>query len=187
MPDPRAPGPGRSSRAHGTRSGPLPLTDLDGELERARQTLAAFLGADPADLAFVTNATTGVNTVLRSLEETLDPGDELLTTDHEYNAMLNALRFVASRRGAGVVIARIPFPVRSGDEVVDAILATASARTRLAVVSHVTSATGLAFPIGRLVAELAERGIDTLVDAAHAPGMVPLDIALALGAAYVTG
>ncbi len=161
-------------------------TDVGGELDRAREALAAFLGADPADLAFVTNATSGVSTVLRSLEETLSPGDELLTTDHEYNAVLNAQRFVAGRRGAKVVIARIPFPLRSGDEIVDAILGRASARTKLALVSHVTSATGLVFPIARLVAGLADRGIETLVDAAHAPGMVPLDIGT-LGAAYVTG
>jgi len=161
-------------------------TDLNGELQRAREALAAFLGADPADLAFVANATSGVNTVLRSLEETLSPGDELLTTDHEYNAVLNAQRFVAGRRGATVKIARIPFPLSAADQVVDAILDAASARTKLAVISHVTSATGLAFPIGRLVAALAGRGIDTLVDAAHAPGMVPLDITN-LGAAYVAG
>jgi isopenicillin-N epimerase len=161
-------------------------TDLDAELERAREALAAFLGAQPADLAFVTNATTGVNTVLRSLEQTFEPGDELLATDHEYNATLNAMRFVAERRGAGFVIARIPFPLRSEDQVLEAILGAVTARTRLALVSHVTSATGLVFPIGRVVAELAERGVDTLVDAAHAPGMVPLDIG-SLGAAYVTG
>jgi isopenicillin-N epimerase len=161
-------------------------TDLDTELERAREAVAAFLGANPADLAFVTNATTGVNTVLRSLETTFNSGDELLATDHEYNATINAMRFVAQRRGASVVIARIPFPVRSDDQVVGAILGAVTTRTRLALISHVTSATGLVFPIRRLVAELADRGVDSLVDAAHAPGMVPLDIG-SLGAAYVTG
>jgi isopenicillin-N epimerase len=161
-------------------------TDLDGELDRARQVLGAFLAADPQDVVFVTNATTGVNTVLRSLEATLNAGDEVLATDHEYNATLNAMRFVAQRRGARLVVARIPFPLQSADQVVDAILASASTRTRLAVVSHVTSATALVFPIGRVVAELSDLGIDTLVDAAHAPGMVRLDLRT-LGAAYVTG
>jgi isopenicillin-N epimerase len=161
-------------------------TDLDGELDGAREAVAVFLGADPQDLVFVTNATSGVNTVMRSIAATLKGGDELLATDHEYNATLNAMHFVAQDRGAELVVARVPFPLRSEDEVVDAVLDAASSRTRLALISHVTSATGLVFPIGRLVAELSDRGIETLVDAAHAPGMVPLDIGT-LGADYVTG
>ena len=158
--------------------------DLPTLLADARRGVGAFLNSDPDDLAFVANATGAVNAVIRSLR--FAPGDELLTDDHEYNATINVLRYVAERDGARVVVAAIPFPVASEDAVLDAILGAVTERTRFALVSHVTSPTALVFPIERIVAGLAERGIETLVDGAHAPGMVALDLDR-LGAAWYTG
>lgn len=158
--------------------------ELEGHLDTARQALGAFLGADAAGLAFVPNATAGCNAVLSSIR--FEPGDEILTDDQEYNAVLNTIRAAADRDGARVVMAALPFPTAGDDEIVDALLAAVTPRTRLAVLSHVTSSTALVLPIERIVRELDARGIDTLVDGAHAPGMVPLALD-ALGAAYYTG
>ncbi len=158
--------------------------DLEVLLDAARSELAEFVGADSADLAFVPNATTGINAVLRSLS--LKPDDELLTTNHEYNACRNALNFVASRTGARVVVANIPFPIDSPLQVIQAVLEKVSPYTRLALVDHVTSQTGLVFPLQQLVSLLTERGIDTLVDGAHAPGMLPLNLR-EINSTYYTG
>jgi len=152
--------------------------------DQARKELAAFVACDADDLVFVPNATTGVNTVLRSLA--LRPGDELLVTDHEYNACRNALDEVAERHGAEVVVAALPFPVESADQILQAVFRRLSSRTRLFLVDHVTSQTALVLPVARLIWELKKHGIDTLVDGAHAPGMLPLDLR-SLGAAYYTG
>jgi isopenicillin-N epimerase len=158
--------------------------ELEGHLDQARTEVAAFLGADPDGLAFVTNATTGVSTVLGAVR--FKPGDELLASDHEYNATLNALRGAAERDGATVVLVQVPFPVQDPAQVVEAYLDAVTPRTRFALVSHVTSPTALVLPVAALVRELDRRGIDTLVDGAHAPGMVPVDLE-SLGAAYWTG
>ncbi len=160
------------------------VRELDLLLEVTRKTLGQFVGANPDDLAFVPNATAGVNTVLRALA--LEPGDDLLTTNHAYNACRNALEFVAARSGARVVVAPIPFPIESPDAVVDVLLERTTPRTRLVLVDHVTSPTGMVLPVETIVKEFAKRGIDTLVDGAHAPGMIPLDLKT-LGAAYYTG
>lgn len=160
------------------------VRELEPLLDAARESLGQFVGAKADNLVFIPNATAGVNTVLRSLR--IEPGDDLLVTDHAYNACRNALNVAAERAGARVVVVSVPFPLRSEDEVVQPILQAATPRTKLALLDHVTSQTALVWPITQLVRELAARGVDTLVDGAHAPGMVPLNLE-ALGAAYYTG
>lgn len=160
------------------------LRELEALADEARKTLATFLGADAEEIVAVPNATAGVNTVLRSLD--LKPGDRLLTTSHEYNACRNALEFVAKRVGAHVTVVDIPFPIKSPEEAFLAVRAAAGPRTRLLLIDHVTSQTGLVLPVKRIVDACSKLGIDTLVDGAHAPAMVPLDLR-ELGAAYYTG
>lgn len=161
------------------------LEEYEPALDAARTALATFIGADPAGLVFVRNATEGVNAVLRSLEPQLGSGDELLVTDHAYNAIRNALEATAGRTGARVVVARVPFPIGSADEVVAVVLAAAGERTRIALIDHVTSPTGLLFPVERLIAALEPR-VPVLVDAAHAPGQVTEELD-ALGASFTAG
>jgi isopenicillin-N epimerase len=160
------------------------VRELEPLLDDARDALATFVGAHPADIAFVPNATAGVNAVVRSLD--LDKHDELLVTTHEYNASRNALEFAAQLAGARVVTVDVPFPTASGDVIFSRVLEKVTERTRLLLVDHVTSQTALVVPVKRLVEEMDRRGIDTLVDGAHAPGMLPLDLR-SLGAAYYTG
>ncbi|MCP4898941.1 MAG: aminotransferase class V-fold PLP-dependent enzyme [bacterium] len=153
-------------------------------LDNARQALADFLGTTSQHLAFVTNATTGVNTVLRSL--VFEPGDELLTTDHEYNACRNALNAAADNSGARVVVARIPFPIDSPEEAIEAILNAVTSKTRLLLVDHITSQTALVLPLKRIVSDLEARGVRVLVDGAHATGMTHFNLDT-LGASFYTG
>lgn len=160
------------------------VRDLEGLLDQARAALAAFVGADVDDLVLVPNATAGVNSVLRSLE--FGPGDELLVTDHEYNACRNVLDYVAGRSGAKVVTVQVPFPLYSEQQIIDAVLGAVTARTRLLLIDHVSSQTALVFPVTRIVEQCHTRGIDVLIDGAHAPGMLALDVN-AIGAAYYTG
>lgn len=157
------------------------FAELEAQLDEARRALGAFVGADPDDLAFVPNATAGTNAVLRSLR--FRPRDELLTTDHAYNAAKNAMEYVAQRDGARVVIAPVPFPIDAPEQVVAAVLAAVTPRTRLAVLDHITSATAMIFPIQQLIDELTQRGIESLVDGAHAPGQVALNVE-SVGATY---
>ncbi len=158
--------------------------ELPALAEAARATLGDFVDANPDDLAFLNNATTGVNTVLRSLR--FAPGDELLTTDHEYNASRNALDFVAQQWGVKVVVARIPWPTPSAQSVVDAVLAQVTPNTRLLLIDHITSQTALVMPLASIVRHLRNRGVETLVDGAHAPGQVPVSLR-ELGVAYYAG
>jgi len=160
------------------------MRELEPLLEESRAVLAALVGAEAEDLAFVHNVTEAVNGVLRSL--CLEPDDELLVTDHAYNACRNVVEYVARCTGAKVVTATVPLPIRSPGEIVERVLAPVTERTRLALLDHIASPTAVVFPIEELVRELDRRGVDTLVDGAHAPGMIPLDLGR-LGAAYYTG
>ncbi|MEN9581728.1 MAG: hypothetical protein RJA70_4737 [Pseudomonadota bacterium] len=153
-------------------------------LAEARCAMSDFVGADPRDVVFVNNATAGVNAVLRSLQ--FSAGDELLTTNHAYPACRYVLDFVAQRSGAAVVVADVPFPISDEQQVTDAVMAAVTPRTKIALIDHVTSATGLVFPIVQLAASLKARGVPLLVDGAHAPGMVELDLD-SLGASYYAG
>ncbi|HXN40413.1 MAG TPA: aminotransferase class V-fold PLP-dependent enzyme, partial [Myxococcaceae bacterium] len=160
------------------------VRELEPMLDQAREALSRFVGADAQDLVFVHNATTGVNIVLRSLR--FSPGDEILVTDHGYRACRNSLEYAAERSGAEVVVAQLPFPISSEGVAINSVLSRVTQRTRLAMLDHITSPTAIVLPVERLVSELNLLGVDTLVDGAHAPGMVPLDLR-SLNAAYYTG
>ncbi len=143
-------------------------------LGHAREVLAAYLGANPDDLVYVPNATTGVNIVARSLP--LQPGDEVLSTDHEYGAVDRTWQFVCARRGARYVRAPVPVPVSSPEEVVEAIWARVTPQTRVLAISHLTSSTALILPVENLIRRARESNILTVVDGAHAPGQIPLHL-----------
>lgn len=153
-------------------------------LRASAERLGAFLGAEGRDLAFVENATTGVNAVVRSLA--LQPGDELLTTAYVYGAVRQCLQEAARTWGAKVIEAPTPFPLSDESEVIRAVEGCFSARTRLFVVDHLCSMSALHLPVQTLVALANERGIPVLIDGAHAPGMLELDVP-SLGAHWYTG
>jgi isopenicillin-N epimerase len=153
-------------------------------LESARTALAKYIACASEDLAFVQNATTGVNLAARSLE--LQPGDEVLATDLEYGACDLAWEWVCGRAGARYVRAPIPLPLDSPATVVETLFAAATERTRVVYVSHVTSGTGLVLPVGEIVSRARAQGLITVVDGAHAPAQAPVDLAR-LGADYYSG
>jgi len=150
------------------------VRELPPALARARAALAGFVGADPADLVFLENATAGVNSVLRSLR--FEPGDEIVVTALGYPAVLNAARYVAAQSGARLVTVELPLPIRDPAAITAAIEAALTPRTRIAVLDHVTSASACVMPIADLVAACRRAGVPVLVDGAHAPGMLPLDL-----------
>jgi isopenicillin-N epimerase len=154
-----------------------------GLLAQAREALAEHVGARAADLVFVVNATTGVNVVARSLA--LREGDEVLTTDHEYGACDATWTRICDARGARLHRVEVPLPF-DRDAFVARIDAAVTPRTRLVFASHVSSATALVFPVAELCARMRARGVPVLVDGAHAPGQLPLDLH-AIGADFYTG
>jgi isopenicillin-N epimerase len=157
---------------------------LPGLRDEARARLAAYVGAAADDLAFVTNATMGVNLAARSID--LRAGDEVLTTDLEYGACDLAWEWVCRRAGARYVRAKIPLPPSSPTEVAGALFSQLSDRTRAVFVSHLTSETALVLPVAEIVARARAAGLLTVLDGAHAPAHVPLDLD-ALGADFYAG
>jgi isopenicillin-N epimerase len=159
--------------------------ELKPAMDRARVALGEFIRADPACLAPVRNATTGIASVLASYEPYLEQGDQILTTGHDYNAVRQILRFAAKRTGSEVVVAPVPFPIDDPADVINAVLQSVSEKTRLAVIDHVTSPTALVFPIEELVRSL-EPDVPVLVDGAHGPGQLHLALD-DLGASWYAG
>ncbi|MBR5977571.1 MAG: aminotransferase class V-fold PLP-dependent enzyme [Verrucomicrobia bacterium] len=157
---------------------------LEPRYDYARQRLADFVGCKFESLTFVPNATTGVNSVLQSLS--FKEGDEIIVTNHEYNASRNALNYVAFLNRVRVRQVDIPYPIQKREEVVLPVLKAITPRTRLVLLDHITSATGFIMPIEEIIQECNRRNIETLIDGAHGPGMVPLNLDQ-LGATYYTG
>jgi isopenicillin-N epimerase len=153
-------------------------------LRRSAEHLAGFLRAKGNDLVFVDNATVGCNAVLRSLS--FAPGDEILLLNHTYGAVRNSARYVAERSGARLVEAAVPFPDPDGDALVANVAAALTKRTRLAIIDHITSPSALLLPLERLIALCHDAGVPVLVDGAHGPGQVPLDLGT-LGADWYVG
>jgi isopenicillin-N epimerase len=150
----------------------------------AKRPIGEWLGMSVDDFGLVTNATEGINAVLQSLD--LRPGDELLTATHVYNAVRQSIGVIAARRGATCREIDLPLPFASAENIVDRVVAALSPRTRLLVIDHVTSPTALIFPVEAIAAACAGRGVDVLVDGAHVPGMLPLNVSK-IGAAYYAG
>lgn len=153
-------------------------------LKTARSMLADYLGCQASELVYLTNPTTAVNTIARSMD--LKPGDEILTTDHEYGAIDRTWRFICQRTGASYIRAPVRLPVTSKDDIIEQIWAHVSERTRLVQISHITSQTALIFPAAQLCRRASQAGILTLVDGAHAPGQLAIDLS-ELGADFYTG
>jgi isopenicillin-N epimerase len=149
--------------------------DLEFYCDDARRALAAFVGAPMTDLALVPNGTFAVSTILANLD--LSPGDEILITDHEYMATMNELRRVCERTGASLSVAKLPFPEITEDLAVERILGAITPKTRYALLSHIASASAYVLPIERIIPELKAKGIKVIIDGAHAPGQLKLDIA----------
>lgn len=159
-------------------------TVLPGALRDSAARLAAFVGARAEDVAFVDNATSGCNAVLRSLS--LQPGDEVVVLDHGYGAVRNTVRFVTEQAGARMTEAVLPFPGVTADGILTAVANALGPRTRLAVIDHITSGSALVVPLARIVAACHAAGVPVLVDGAHGPGHVYVD-PRALGADWYTG
>ncbi len=159
-------------------------TVYPGAIRRAAGVLGGFLNADPDHLVFVENATTGCNAVIRSLP--LRKGDTVVILSHAYGAVHNAIRYVAEQTGANIVQAVVPFPNPTEDALVAAVREALTPETKLAVLDHITSGSAIVLPMQRIVAACHAAGVRVLVDGAHAPGQIDLDLQ-AIGADWYVG
>ncbi len=150
------------------------VNELPSHLANARHALGAYLHVHADDLVYVPNATFALNAVARSLQ--LGPGDEVLTTNHEYGACANVWRFLSQKRGFSYVTQPLPLPVRPDDDLVEVFWHGVTPRTRVIFLSHITSATAVRLPVAALCQRAREAGILTIVDGAHAPGQIPLNL-----------
>ncbi len=153
-------------------------------LQEAREKLAAYLNTVSGNLIYVTNATAGVNHIAHSMR--LSPGDEILTTNHEYGAMERMWEFICKHTGAHLVRQEVPVPFTTAEAVVEAFWRGVTPRTRIIFLSHITSSTALIFPVREICARAREAGILTVIDGAHAPGQIPLALDT-IGADFYTG
>lgn len=145
-----------------------------GLMQEARSALASYLGADADEVVYFPNVTAALNVVARSLP--LKDGDEILTTNHEYGALDRTWRFVGQHTGARYVIQTLPEPLEDHEDVVQAVWAGVTPRTRVLFLSHITSPTAVTLPIARLISRAKAAGIWTVIDGAHAPGQIPIDL-----------
>ena len=157
---------------------------LDGLLDQARADLGAYLNTDPDNLVYVSNATSGLNIVARSFP--LEPGDEILTTDHEYGALDLTWEWMCNKSGASYVRHAVPVPVTTHEEFVESFWSSVTPRTKIIFMSHITSPTALIFPVQEICRRAREAGILTIIDGAHVPGQLPLDLT-AIGADIYSG
>lgn len=162
------------------------MHELSVAIRNSASIMGEYLGADGEDIVFVDNASTGVNAVLRSLIPQLQPGDELLTTSHVYNAVRQTMLYVCSLTGAKYVEVDVPFPFSTAEDIVSAVKQAITPRTVFAMFDHITSPTGIVFPIQELVDMCKEHSIKVMIDGAHTPGMVDIHLNK-LGADWFTG
>ena len=158
--------------------------ELPAAIRNAADAVGAAVGARGEDIALVDNSTAAVNAILGSIP--FAPGDEILVNDHTYGAVLKTARHIAARTGAVLVTAKLPFPDATAEGLVSAHLDAVTPRTRLAIVDHITSPSAIVMPLAEMVAAFRDAGVPVLVDGAHGPGQVPLDLT-ALGADYYVG
>jgi isopenicillin-N epimerase len=154
------------------------------KLEAARQVVATFLGADPAGFGFVENATTGIGCVIQSIE--LQQGDEMLTTTHVYNGVRMLMQHRATQVGCTYRELELPLPIHDAASITNAVLQAITPATKLLVIDHISSSSSLIFPIEDIIKGCHARDVMVLVDGAHGPGMLDLQID-AIGADWYVG
>jgi len=158
--------------------------ELSGLLQESRQALGDYLNSSADDLIYIPNATHGVNIAARSLD--LKLGDEILTTDHEYGACDYTWDFVSANTGAKYIHQSIPLPVQMEDEIVEQFWKCVTSQTKAIYLSHISSSTALRFPVEKICQRARSAGILSIIDAAHSPGQIPVDLQL-MGADIVFG